>query len=134
WVTEGNNHAAVTTDHIEYGPDSSPRITGAGWLAGESILIVRQQVAGDKNRTILHATADGYGNFTNRDLKPTDHKVSAYILTAIGEQSGYVAQTTYRSAPAPDPKNAGRKPGKFKFTMPVDGKAGPVDTPLGPLQ
>src|SRR5262249_28851500 len=104
------------------------------WAPGEDILIIRQQAAGDRTRMALRVKADNSGNFTDDSLKEADNKVSAYILTAIGEQSGYVAQTNYRSAPAPDPKDAGRKPVKYSFKMPVNGQPGSMETPLGTLQ
>jgi hypothetical protein len=132
-ITQDNQAASLTTDHIEYAPDQSPLIGGSGWAPGEHIVIVRQEAAGDRGRILLRAKADGKGNFANSSLTPADHEVSAYILTAIGQQSGYVAQTTYRSAPAADPKYAGRKPVKLSFKMPVTGKPGSMDTEAGPL-
>jgi hypothetical protein len=133
-VIPSTKQAVVSTDRIEYAYGKTALINGSGWRPGEKILIVRQQVVGEKNRLLIHAVADAKGNFANADLTPADHQPSGYILTAMGEESGYIAQTTYRSAPPLTEKFARlKKPTKIKFKMPVNGKAGSVDTELGPL-
>ena len=133
-VTASATQASVTTDRIDYLPTESPVITGSGWTPGESILIVRQQSIKPYGRTVLRGKADASGNFSNKELIPSDHQVGSYILTALGERSGFVAQTTYRTAPVLDPKiHYPDKPKRITFKIPLNGSAGSTETEVGTL-
>jgi hypothetical protein len=127
--------ATVTTDRIEYLPEWKPTISGTGWNPFERIVVVRQQVMGERKRMVLSAVTDSHGNFTNNQLTAADQEMGAYILTAFGESSGNVAQTTFVSAPPFNPKFAHiKKPLRIKFTIPADGRSGSIDTELGQLK
>ena len=126
--------ANVTTDHVDYPPEGRPIIGGSGWERNENIAISRLDT---KTGTLisLRAAADGDGNFSNGDLSQADHQVGSYLLTAVGESSGYVAQTIYRSGPALDPAQAGKPPAKVKFIIPINGKdEGTVQSYDGPFK
>ncbi|HEU4389669.1 MAG TPA: kelch repeat-containing protein, partial [Blastocatellia bacterium] len=129
------SRATVTTDRIEYLPDWKPTISGSGWGPFERVLVVRQQVMGQRRRVTLRSVTDAQGNFTNDQLTAADQEMGAYILTAFGESSGNVAQTSFVSAPPFDPRFAHiKKPLRIKFTIPADGRSGSIDTELGKLK
>ena len=134
-IVTRTSRATVTADRIEYLREWKPTVSGSGWSPFERVLVVRQQVMGARGRVILNAVADAQGNFTNNQLTAADQEMGAYILTAFGESSGNVAQTTFVSAPPFDPRFAHiKKPLRIKFTIPVDGRAGSIDTELGQLR
>jgi len=66
---------------------------------------------------------------TMRAISGVIPPTGGYLLTALGESSGYVAQTIYRSGPALDPKKAGKPPQRvqdplsFRCLAPVRGAA-----------
>jgi hypothetical protein len=97
-VVTSNSPATVTTDQTDYHPGETVTITGSGWLAGETVQLTLQRDNGAAN-TVLTAVADADGNFTNSEYvcQDTDADVS-FILTAVGQTSGYVAETTFTDA------------------------------------
>jgi len=124
--------AFVTTNKVDYPPEVTPVIRGGGWQSGENIVIHRLEVKTGQ-MTSLRTIADKDGNIAYSGLSPADHQVSNYMLTAVGESSGYVAQTIYRSAPALDLKKAGKPPQRIKFNIPLSGGSqGVVQTYDGP--
>ncbi|HZM91138.1 MAG TPA: kelch repeat-containing protein [Blastocatellia bacterium] len=126
--------AFVTTDKVDYPPDGTPVISGGGWQSNEKIVINRLEVKTGQ-LTSLRTVADRDGKLAYNDLTPADHQVSGYLLTAVGESSGYVAQTIYRSGPALDLKKAGKPPQRVKFNIPLNGKSeGIVQTYSGPYK
>ena len=124
--------AFVTTDQVDYPPQGAPVISGGGWQGNENIVIHRLEVKTGQ-LTLLRTVADKDGKLAYHYLSPTDHQMSSYLLTAVGQSSGYVAQTIYRSAPPLDPKKAGQPPQRFKFNIPLSGKQeGIIQTYSGP--
>lgn len=124
--------AFVTTDQVDYPPEGAPVISGGGWQSNENIVIHRLEVKTGQ-LTMLRTVADKDGKLAYHGLSPTDHQMSSYLLTAVGQSSGYVAQTIYRSAPPLDPKKAGQPPQRFKFNIPLSGKQeGIIQTYSGP--
>jgi hypothetical protein len=127
-----NVPAFMTTDKVDYPPEGAPVISGGGWQSNENIVINRLEVKTGQ-LTSLRTVADRDGKLAYNGLLPTDHQPSNYVLTAVGESSGYVAQTIYRSAPALDPKKAGKPPQRIKFNIPLSGNGeGIVQTYSGP--
>lgn len=89
--------AMVTTDKTDYSPGETVIITGTGWQAGETVgLRIHRDGQDPSTDMILNAVADSTGNISNSQLiiQSTDLGVS-FLLTAIGETSGYTAQTTF---------------------------------------
>lgn len=126
--------AFVTTDQVDYPPEGSPVISGGAWQSNENIVIHRLEVKTGQ-LTMLRTVADKDGKLAYNGLSPADHQPSNYLLTAVGQSSGYVAQTIYRSAPALDPKKAGKPPQRVKFNIPLSGKGeGIIQTYSGPYK
>ena len=88
--------ASVTTDKVSYSPGETVTITGTGWLPGENVSMVIDEEPSSHPPTVLSSVADAQGNFTNTDfvIQPDDVGVT-FTLTATGETSGYVAETTF---------------------------------------
>ena len=126
--------AFITTDKVDYPPEGTPVISGGGWQSNEKIVIHRLEVKTGQV-TSLRTVADKDGKLAYDGLSPADHQVSGYLLTVVGESSGYVAQTIYRSGPALDPKKAGKPPQRVRFNIPLSGKSeGIVQTYNGPYK
>jgi hypothetical protein len=126
--------AFVTTDKVEYPPAGAPVIRGGGWQSNEIIVIHRLEVKTGQF-TIFKTVADNDGKLAYDGLSTADHQTSNYALTAVGQFSGYVAQTIYRRAPALDPEKAGKPPQRVKFNIPVSGNGeGIVQTYSGPYK
>jgi hypothetical protein len=125
---------SLSTDRIDYGPEGRPSIEGAGWIPNEAIQIIRHSVVTGK-RDVIQVEANDWGRFEYSGLKPSDHLVGAYILTATGALSGDVAQTVYQSCPAFDPAHKGEKPVHFYIpNIPLaEAYNGVIQTPGGPV-
>lgn len=127
--------ATVSTDRIEYAPDGRPVLAGTGWTPNEKVRIVRQS-ARTNERRVFEAQATSFGTFVYSGLSPADHEVGAYIVSAIGQSSGYAAQTAYMSGPRIDPASSGKAPFRFSIpNVPLSGEtSGTVQTPGGALK
>ena len=87
--------ATVTTDQTDYSPGETVVITGTNWQAGETVQLTlhRDNEAPD---TVLSAMADQDGNFSNFDYLVQDSDLDVtFLLTAVGQSSGFAAQTTF---------------------------------------
>ncbi len=135
--------ASVTSDRVEYPLETNefvvatdPLISGSGWSPGEVVTITRQG-AEHGTRIVLTAAADAAGNFSIRDHPTSSSGIDVYLLTASGQLSGYVAQSTYRIAASPDratiEKYKGKKPTRIKARIPITGRSGTIQTDAGPL-
>jgi hypothetical protein len=91
--------ATVTTDKIDYGPGELVAITGTGFQPNETIkLTLHEEQAVHEDRTFT-SVADGEGNFTNTDFTPEAHHFGVtFLLTAKGQTSSFVTQTTFTDA------------------------------------
>ncbi len=91
--------ATVTTDKIDYGPSELVTITGTGFQPNETVtLVLHEQQTAHADRTFA-AVADGQGNFTNTDFTPEAHHFGVtFVLTAKGQTSSFVAQTSFTDA------------------------------------
>jgi len=121
--------AFITTGHSYYSPGSQPVVTGSGWQPNETVTIVRQDARPDRRRITLTASADGQGNLRFSNLPAASQTDSInYTITAIGDSSGYVAQTVYRGGlpqiPGPD---------HVDFSIGLTGRDGSTETSGGLL-
>ena len=97
--------ATVTTDSSDYTPGSKVTITGSGFQPGETVslqLVENPDADGDSpiQWTVI---ADSNGNFTDSSFVTDNADVGVtFTLTATGQSSGSVAQTTFTDANAPD--------------------------------
>ena len=95
--------ATVTTDQADYSPGATAHITGAGFLAGETVelQVLHTTTPNDDATSPAHqpwqVTADAQGNFLSTWYVPTgqDEVGATLELTATGLSSGRVAQTTF---------------------------------------
>ena len=96
-VIMDSSGATVTTDKTDYAPGETVHITGTGWQAGETVgLRIHRDGRDPSTDTLLSAVADANGNISNSQfvIQQTDLGVS-FVLTATGQTSGYIAQTTF---------------------------------------
>src|SRR5207249_7555264 len=90
-----SSSASVTTDKIDYPPGDTVTISGKGWQPGETVAMVLHEEPTQKEKK-LTAIADATGAFANTKYGPDKHDLGvAYTLTATGQTSGFVAQTTF---------------------------------------
>ena len=126
--------AMLTTNKALYFPGESPVITGSGWEPGERIIIVRQDYASGKSSS-LHAVADEHGNFTTAELTPKNHQRGVkFILTAMGQSSGYVAQTSYKDADPIKHESPQDRTIKIKIPLELSKPNGSLETEAGLLK
>jgi hypothetical protein len=120
--------ATVSTGKVEYQLGEAPVITGTGWHPGEVVTVIRQEARLGHKRTALRAVADEQGNFICADLRASDYQIwVTYTLTAEGQTSGQIAQTTYFDAP-PSGKEWDTVPKNLKFEIPILTRDGSVET------
>ena len=90
--------ATVTTDQTDYPPGSVVTISGEGWLSGEAIDITLLARRTDE-QVLIVAGADGEGKFTDSSFSTTSAHVGIeFLVTAVGQESGLTAQTTFSDA------------------------------------
>ena len=88
--------ASVTTQQVDYPPGATVVIIGAGFQPGETVSMIIHEMPDAYPDFTLTSVADETGNFTNTDFSPgTIDLGRTFILTAIGQSSGFTAQTTF---------------------------------------
>lgn len=94
-MTTSSSSATVTTDRTDYQPGDTVIIAGANWQSGETVQLTLHR-DNDTLDTVLTTVADQDGNISNSDyvVQESDLNV-AFMLTAVGQTSGYTAQTTF---------------------------------------
>jgi hypothetical protein len=71
-------------------------ITGTGWQPGETVTLSFVESPLIDTHPDLYATADANGNIFNNQFSPDQHDLNiSFTLTATGQTSGLVAQTTF---------------------------------------
>ena len=88
--------ATITSDQPDYPPGATVTLTGAGWLANESVRIVVNDTIGQTWKRDVTVAADAGGAFTDVFSLP-NYFVSDYDVTATGPGSGS-ATTTFTDA------------------------------------
>ncbi|TMA89557.1 MAG: DNRLRE domain-containing protein, partial [Deltaproteobacteria bacterium] len=89
--------ASVTTDKTSYAPGEIVTVTGAGWQPGEAVSMGLHEDPRVCDDRTLSSVADADGSFTDSSFSPEPHDVGVtFALTATGQASGFVAQTTFR--------------------------------------
>jgi hypothetical protein len=94
-MTTSSSSATVTTDKTDYQPGETVIISGTNWQAGETVQLTLHR-DNDTPDTVLSAVADPEGNISTSEyvVQESDLNVS-FLLTAVGQTSGYTAQTTF---------------------------------------
>jgi hypothetical protein len=97
--------ALVQTDKSDYSPGETAVITGAGWLAGETVnLEIVEDILSHPSEK-LHAITDNAGIIVAGYVVDAHDLGRTFILTATGQTSGLTAQTTFTDAPTSCPGN-----------------------------
>jgi hypothetical protein len=122
--------ATVMTDQADYAPGTIVTITGTGWQPGETVTLSFVESPLIDTHPDLYATADANGNIFNNQFSPDSHDVNiTFTLTATGQTSGLVAQTTFTDASndgtgsmtvSPTTAIAGSTGNSFTFTFATD--------------
>jgi hypothetical protein len=99
-TTTSSSSATVTTDETDYAPGETVIISGTGWLAGETVELRLHRDEQDPSAdTLLSALADENGEIQNSEYVCQESDLGVtFLLTATGQTSGYVAQTTFTDA------------------------------------
>ncbi|MGX7666118.1 HYR domain-containing protein [Flavobacterium pedocola] len=92
--------ASIVSDRPDYQPGDTLRLYGSGWQPGETV-----QLHFDETPTVCpnghnrYTVADSNGNvFYNQFYFNTYHLGVAFVVTATGQSSGLMAQTTFTDA------------------------------------
>lgn len=97
--SETSFEATVTTDKDDYYPGEYVRITGSGWLPGETVFFTFEETpkpATCVNSHDIFAIADADGNIYNDQfLIKENHIGVSFVLTAKGQLSNHIAVTTF---------------------------------------
>ena len=91
--------AKIETNKDDYPPGDTVRITGSGWAVNEVVVLFVTEDPSMHPDWTFSATADGSGGFVHTGLVMDDlHLGVTFTLTATGQSSGSVAQTTFTDA------------------------------------
>ena len=91
--------ATLTTDKSDYPPGSVVDIFGANWQPGETVRITIHEDPPAYPDPVYSVVADSVGGFINMSFSPTLSDVGrTFTVTAVGQLSGFVAQTTFTDA------------------------------------
>lgn len=89
--------ASITTDKTDYAPGQIVTITGSGFQPNEQVNIYLHEFPEEYPDIFLSATANQQGNFVAADFAPQSIDLGRiFTLTAIGQTSGFVAQTPFK--------------------------------------
>ena len=96
--TTSSSGATVTTNKTDYAPGETVVISGSEWLAGETVRLILHR-DNDTPDTVLSAVAGADGKISNSDyvVQASDLNL-AFLLTAVGQTSGYTALTSFTDA------------------------------------
>ena len=98
-ATEAYGYPTVQTDQGDYPPGSTVNIQGSGFKPGESVSITLIESPLIDTHGPYIVTADGNGNFSDSSFATDIHDVNVrFWLSAVGSQSGVVAQNTFTDA------------------------------------
>src|ERR1044071_441575 len=94
-----SSKASVTTDKTDYAPGQIVTITGSGFQPNEQVDIYFHEFPEEYPDVFLTATANQQGNFVTADFAPKEIDLGRiFTLTAIGQSSGFTAQTAFKDA------------------------------------
>ena len=91
----------VKTDAPDYPPGTTVTISGSGFRPGEIVNLTLVESPLIDTHGPYAVTADGNGNFTDSSFATDIHDVNVrFWLSAVGSQSGLVAENTFTDATA----------------------------------
>ncbi|HEV8723216.1 MAG TPA: Ig-like domain repeat protein, partial [Candidatus Binatia bacterium] len=91
--------ASVTTDKTDYAPGQVVTITGSGFQPNEQVDISFHEFPEEYPDIFFSVIANQQGNFVTAEFAPQEIDVGRiFTLTAIGQTSGFTAQTAFKDA------------------------------------
>src|SRR5262249_42513039 len=91
------NGAYIETDRLDYAPNNPVTIRGVGWMPGETVTIVLDELDGPDQGMTYTAATDSSGRFTNTDFMTDEHDLAVHFrATATGMSSVRVARTEFK--------------------------------------
>jgi hypothetical protein len=94
-----SSSASVTTDKTDYAPGEIVTITGTGFQPNETVNISLHETPEGYPDPAFVATADEQGTFISLQFSPQVIDIGrTFTLTAIGQSSGFAAQTAFTDA------------------------------------
>jgi hypothetical protein len=135
-----SSSATVTTDKTDYAPGQIVTITGTAWRPGERVKILFHEFPEEYPDIVLFGVADQQGKFVIAEFAPQLIDIGrTFTLTAIGETSGFTAQTAFTDAPRISSVTVGSQTGILTYgtagsatytVTPVRGNNGSVNGTL----
>jgi hypothetical protein len=94
-----SSSATITTDKNDYAPGEIVTITGSGFQPNEQVDIFFHEFPEEYPDIYLSAIANQQGNFVTAEFAPQEIDLGRiFTLTAIGQSSGFTAQTAFKDA------------------------------------
>jgi hypothetical protein len=92
-----SSSASITTDKNDYAPGQIVTITGSGFRPNEQVDIYFHEFPEEYTDIYLSAVANQQGNFVTAEFAPQEIDLGrVFTLTAIGQSSGFTAQTAFK--------------------------------------
>jgi hypothetical protein len=114
-----SSSASVTTDKTDYAPGQIVTINGNGFQPNEQVDIYFHEFPEEYPDIFFSAVANQQGNFVTAEFAPQQIDLGrVFTLTAIGQSSGFTAQTAFKDANA-------------KLSVSVTGNGSLSSTPSG---
>ena len=118
--------ASVTTDKTDYAPGTIVTITGKGFQPNEDVAMALHERPDAYPDFAFTAPADNQGNFTFMQFAPQSIDIGrTFTLTAVGQSSGFTAQTAFTDATNVNSVSVGAQVGSVTY-----GTAGSVTYPI----
>lgn len=94
-----SSSASISTDKTDYAPGQIVTITGSGFRPNEQVDIYFHEFPEEYPDVFLSTVADQQGYFVTSEFAPQEIDLGrVFTLTAIGETSGFTAQTAFKDA------------------------------------
>jgi len=108
--------ASVTTDRTDYAPGTVVTITGKGFQPNEDVAMALHERPDAYPDFAFTTPTDNQGNFTFMQFAPQSIDIGrTFTLTAIGQASGFSAQTSFSDAPRIGSVTVGSQTGSLTF-------------------
>jgi hypothetical protein len=92
-----SSRASVTTDKTDYAPGQIVTISGSGFQPNENVHIYFHEFPAEYPDIFLSAVANQQGSFVVAEFAPQEIDVGrVFTLTAMGQISGFTAQTAFK--------------------------------------
>jgi hypothetical protein len=94
-----SSSASITTDKTDYAPGQIVTITGSGFQPNEQVDIYFHEFPEEYPDVFFSVVANQQGNFVTAEFAPQEIDLGRiFTLTAIGQTSGFTAQTAFKDA------------------------------------